>query len=162
MMNWKIAMQIISEQNIYNRENVENVVCFDFDGVIHLSPHLAGGSWGGIDVIDGPPIPGAKEAIDKLSKRFIIVIFSARCRTGAGRMAIRKWMLKNGIFFNEVARYKPAARIYVDDRAVVFDGSYRRLMRSIKGFVPWTKKYPSLAKKILRGGIAGDTLTKTF
>jgi hypothetical protein len=105
-------------------------VCLDFDGVIH-SYHSG---WCGADVIPDPPLHGAREAIARLRKSFRVVVHSARCHTLAGRNAVTHWLTKHGIEVDEVCEHKPAAVVYVDDRAVPFRGDWDQVLIAIQQF----------------------------
>ena len=111
-------------------ETVHRVICLDFDGVVHS--YQSG--WQGEDVIPDPPIHKVGLAIRQLRKDYRVVIFSARCRTEAGCVAIENWLLKHQIEVDEVCRHKPPAHIYVDDRAVRFSGDWEQTIADIHAF----------------------------
>jgi len=89
-------------------------ICLDFDGVIHS---YASG-WKGPAIVADPPIHKVEDAIAKLREDFRVVVYSARCSSEEGRMAIRNWLAKHQIEVDEVCEHKPPAHVYVDDRAV--------------------------------------------
>jgi hypothetical protein len=105
-------------------------VCVDFDGVLHsyTTP------WINAHTIPDPPVAGAILWLITMLAKFEVVIFSTRCKTWRGRRAIRRWLYEHGggAFFECVgargleditlAKTKPAALIYLDDRAVRFTG----------------------------------------
>ncbi len=114
-------------------------VCFDFDGVIHsyVSGYL------GDDVIPDPPVPGIKEAIDRLREAgYQVVVLSSRSASREGREAMREWFAEYGITIDGIYTTKPSARCYVDDRAVCFDGDPSKLFDIIDNFEPWWKTNP--------------------
>lgn len=116
---------------------MKKTVVFDFDGVIHS--YTSG--WKGVDVIPDPPVHGIKEAIQKIREEgYEVVVVSARCATEAGRRAIRGWLIYNGIAVDDVKKEKPPAIVYVDDRAICFDGHPDELLDKIRSFQPWNKK----------------------
>ena len=108
-------------------------VCFDFDGVInsYASGYL------GDDIIPDPPVPGIREAIDRLrGVGYEVVVLSSRSATKEGRAAMREWFEKYGIEIDGIYSTKPPARCYVDDRAVPFDGDASKLFDIIDNFEP--------------------------
>lgn len=98
----------------------------DFDGVIHAN------SKGFFDgTVYDDPIPGSYEALEAISKKYTIVVFSAKAR--ADRMLINdktgieliwEWLEKHNMsqFVKEVTAEKPRAVAYIDDKAVTFNG----------------------------------------
>ncbi len=111
-------------------EPKRQTVCLDFDGVIHS--YVSG--WRGIDVISDPPIHGTDEAIRRLRKSYRVVVHSARCATAEGRQAIEAWLKKFNIEVDEICEHKPAALVYIDDRAVRFTGDWASVSDQIRGF----------------------------
>ena len=85
-------------------------------------------------MIPDPPIHGTREAIQRLRKSFRVVIHSARCATEEGCAAIEAWLSKHEIEVDEVARFKPPAAVYVDDRAVPFRGDWNEAIADIHQF----------------------------
>ena len=90
----------------------------------------------GIDVI-GNPMPGAREFVEKLSKKAKIVIHTCRISDGGKEFCedtpvqerveiIKKWLESHGIPFDRIhtEEGKPYACAYVDDRAVVVHRRY--------------------------------------
>jgi hypothetical protein len=64
------------------------ILCVDFDGVIHS--YSSG--WKGAAVIPDAPVPGALEAIVRLTDDFDVAIFSARSNSLGGRRAMKRWL----------------------------------------------------------------------
>lgn len=111
-------------------------VVFDFDGVIHS--YTSG--WKGATYIPDPVVPGIKEVIDELRNQgYEVVVQSARAMTPAGYGAIRNYLKKNNITVDNIAHSKPPAIVYIDDRAICFDGDAETLLDKIKNFKPWNK-----------------------
>ncbi len=109
-------------------------VCFDFDGVIHS--YKSG--WKGETVIPDPPVEGIAEAIREIrASGYAVVIHSSRCNTQDGCVAVVDYMSNNGIEFDSVSSGKPPAIVYIDDRAICFDGEPAGLLGKIKSFKPW-------------------------
>lgn len=116
---------------------MKKTVVFDFDGVIHS--YTSG--WKGIAIIPDTPVNGIKEAIQDIREAgYEVVIVSTRCKTNEGMKAINKYLLDNGIFVDRICKEKPPALVYIDDRAICFDGNSANLLDKINGFVPWYAK----------------------
>lgn len=112
-------------------------VSFDFDGVIHS--YTSG--WKGAEVIPDPPVPGIKETMQALKDRgYEIVVCSSRCLTHEGLFAVRHYLQTHGIPFDQVTVEKTPALVYVDDRAICFDGNSCALLGKILNFKPWYQK----------------------
>lgn len=112
-------------------------VVFDFDGVIHS--YTSG--WKGVDNIPDPPVPGIREAIAKIrAAGYRVVVVSTRCSELVGLVAIRRFMDENNILVDDISAHKPAALVYIDDRALCFDGHPEMLLDKIQEFKPWYQK----------------------
>lgn len=86
----------------------------DFDGVIHNRANPVEGKR------MGPPIDGAKDHLVELRRRKdTILIHSTLALTPSGMKAIEDWMAYYGIPYDYIIE-KPAADIYLDDKAVRF------------------------------------------
>lgn len=113
---------------------MNKTVVFDFDGVIHS--YTSG--WKGQYVIPDPPVPGIKEAIDDIrSAGYEVVVVSTRCASVQGNGAVRAWLLDNEIEVDAVMMKKPPAIVYIDDRAICFDGKPETLLAKVREFAPW-------------------------
>jgi len=96
----------------------------DFDGVIH---RCTKGFHDG--TIYDLPVDGAFSALEVLSKKYNIIIYSAKARKDrplvdnkTGEELIWEWLHKNNMsqFVKDVTAEKPRALFYVDDRAYRF------------------------------------------
>ena len=96
----------------------------DFDGVIHQNSK---GFYDG--TIYDDPIPGAFEAIRKISEKYTIIVFSAKAKKDrvlidgkTGIELIWEWLEKHNMsqFIKEVTSDKPRAVAYIDDKAIRF------------------------------------------
>lgn len=111
-------------------------VVFDFDGVIHSYKQ----DWLGAEQIPDPPVPGIKEAIEEIrAAGYEVVIVSARCRTPEGMAATEQYLKEHGIVVDGIRREKPPAIVYIDDRAICFDGNAASLLGKIQTFKPWNR-----------------------
>lgn len=116
---------------------MQKTIVFDFDGVIHS--YTSG--WEGIDKISDAPVDGIKEVIDELRKLgYMVCIVSTRCAQPEGIEAITKWLNKYEITVDKVSKEKPPALVYIDDRAITFDGDCTNLLKAILNFKSWTER----------------------
>lgn len=115
---------------------MKQTVVFDFDGVIHS--YISG--WQGSSVIPDPPVPGIAEAIQEIRKHYIVAVVSTRCATPEGIEAVNDWLSEYGIEVDAVLKEKPPAIVYIDDRAICFDGNPTTLLSKIQMFEVWNKK----------------------
>lgn len=114
----------------------KQTVVFDFDGVIHS--YTSG--WQGVGVIPDLPVPGIKEAIDNIrAAGYEVVVVSTRCSTREGLKAVRDYLWEHRIKVDAVKMEKPPAIVYIDDRAICFDGHPETLLAKIVNFTPWNK-----------------------
>ena len=114
---------------------MKKTIVFDFDGVIHRYSK----GWQDGSIYD-KPTEGIKETIEELRKEYKIIVVSTRSATEEGRKSILDWLDKYGIEVDDVIAEKPPAIMYVDDRAVNFNGNCKTLMRDIKNFKCWSEK----------------------
>lgn len=111
-------------------------VALDFDGVIHS--YFSG--YRGPEAIPDPPVDGIKETIEELRKKYRVCVVSSRCLHKKGKQAVIQWLDKQGIIVDEVTGEKQPALVYVDDRALTFDGDAASLIDKIQAFKPWHKQ----------------------
>ena len=111
-------------------------VVMDFDGVIHS--YISG--WQGADKCPDPLVEGIDEVIKDLRKDYKVVIVSSRAETVEGRLAIRDYLKKYNIEVDGIGCEKPPAIVYIDDRAICFNGDTANLAEQVRNFKPWTKK----------------------
>ena len=109
-----------SKQSLENN----NQLAIDFDGVIHKN------SKGFFDgTVYDEPINGVKDALEQLSKKYKIVIFTCKVKpdrplingkTGVELMWewLDKYNLKN--YIDDISYEKPNAKYYIDDKAILF------------------------------------------
>ena len=118
-MNWKGGK---IRKHSYPDEQIN--IGVDFDGVIHK---CSKGYYDG--TIYDDPIPGAFEALQRLSEKYTIIMFSAKARADRGLVngktgiqLIWEWLKKYDMaqFVSKVTAEKPRARFYIDDKAIRF------------------------------------------
>ena len=110
-------------------------ICLDFDGVIHLNRRFVAST-----IIEDEPVQGAAHAIERLREQYKVVVHSCRCASDGGVDAIKDWLSLHGIEVDDVVDYKPLAEVYVDDRAVAFDGDWLATLDDISEFKPWWRR----------------------
>jgi len=115
---------------------MKKTVVFDFDGVIHkYSKGWLDGS------IYDEPTPGIYFVIEKLrNSGYEVVVVSSRCSTPEGIAAIDNYLKSYGIIVDRICKEKPPALVYVDDRAICFDGNSDTLYDKIISFKTWQQK----------------------
>lgn len=87
-------------------------------------------------------MPGIEDALREVHNAgYEVVIVSTRCATIGGKTAIESWLDMYGLdqYVDKVCKEKPPAIVYIDDRAICFDGHPETLLDKIKSFKPWNK-----------------------
>ena len=78
----------------------------------------------------GDPLPGSIEAIKELSKKYKIVIFTAKAKPDrplvngkTGVMLVREWFERHKIleYIDSITSEKPRAELYIDDNGYRFE-----------------------------------------
>lgn len=114
--------------------DMKKTVVFDFDGVIHS--YTSG--WKGITNIPDPPVAGIKKAITEIrATGYEVVVVSTRCASLDGLYAVEDYLRLHEIEVDAVQAEKPPATVYIDDRAICFDGNPSTLLGKIQTFKPW-------------------------
>ena len=74
---------------------------------------------------------GAEEFLEKLSQNYEIKIFTTR-----NRLQASKWLIENKLdnFVTDVTNVKEPASIYIDDRALNFNGDFNKTLKEIETF----------------------------
>lgn len=116
-------------------EQDNNNIAIDFDGVIH---NFDKGYHDG--TCYGDPIPGSLEAIKQLSKKYNIIIFTAKAKPNrplvngkTGIELVSEWLEKYQIrqCVSEITSEKPRAILYIDDNGYRFS-NWNSTMNFIK------------------------------
>lgn len=107
-------------------------ICVDFDGVIHDNAEYVSGN-----IITGEPIAGVVHALNQLREHYRVVIFSCRYRDDHAIDAMRDWLNQHDIQVDEIVDYKPHAQIYIDDRAITFNGDWNETLNQVAEFKQW-------------------------
>lgn len=116
-------------------------IVLDFDGVLHS---YASG-WQGAETIPDPPTPGAQRFVEELLEGgWEPIVCSTRAETVAGVAAIAQWLIEYGfpsVLVSTICHGKPPALVYLDDRALRFNGpgTWPSLEVLEVAASPWTK-----------------------
>jgi len=127
-------------------KNDRYTAAVDFDGVVHRYDT----GWTAAHVIPDRPVDGAIAWLFETIQHLDVVIFSTRCKSFRGRRAVRRYIRehagvdrwhgdKRGLKHITYTAVKPAALIYLDDRAVRFDGFHFPTVEEIHAARPWNK-----------------------
>jgi hypothetical protein len=133
-------------------DNFRPTLCLDFDGCIHLYSK----GWQDGTIYDDV-VPGFFEWALEAVKFFQLAVYSSRSKTDTGRADMMTWLehhledwntaqpfdqrLAPGDF--DYPRYKPAAFLTIDDRAVRFTGDWSEAPlhpEVLRMFRPWNAK----------------------
>jgi|TARA_Y100000289_G_scaffold65884_1_gene80532 phosphoheptose isomerase len=100
-------------------------IAVDFDGVIHKN------SKGYHDgTVYDDPVEGAREALEKLSEKYTVIVYSAKARKDRGLVNGRSgvqliwdWLKEHNLnqYVSKVTAEKPRAVAYIDDKGIEFD-----------------------------------------
>jgi hypothetical protein len=104
----------------------KGTVCVDMNGVLDMYT-----GWKHADHWD-PPREGAQEFLRQLGAHgFRVVVFTTRYPDH-----VWQWLRAHGLaaYVDEVTDRKPAAHVFVDDRAVRFTGSFADTLREVAEF----------------------------
>lgn len=105
------------------QEDSKNLA-IDFDGVIH---NFDKGYYDG--TCYGEPIEGSLEAIKSLSKKYKIIIFTAKAKPSrplvngkTGTELVKEWLENYNVlqYISEITSEKPRSQIYIDDKGYHF------------------------------------------
>lgn len=99
-----------------------STIAFDFDGV--LAKHAP------CPPVENPnpPVAGALQFIEWLIKcDYEVLVCSSRARFVGGVTGIQNWLAKFGFPALLVTGEKVCADLYIDDRALRFDGSWEKM-----------------------------------
>lgn len=107
------------------------IIAVDFDGVLYDHD----GKWRGGALSRGP-IPGAREGMAALKAAgHTLIVFSTRGWAKRHRERMAAWLGEQGIPFDEIARTKPNADLYVDDKGLRFE-TWSQVLRAVEAPPP--------------------------
>ena len=120
-------------------------IAVDFDGVLHGYSR----GWHDGSIYD-PPVPGTVEALRVLKEKgHTIYIFSTRTnpvfkkKEGAAdqKKLMEDWLNSHEIPFDKIWTFgKPMADLFIDDRAIGFNGDWQKTLSEVDAFKVWTKQ----------------------
>lgn len=119
-LNWK-GGEI--RKHSYPDEQIN--IGIDFDGVVHK---CSKGYYDG--TIYDDPVDGAYEALERISKDYTIIMYTAKAKPDRGLVngktgteLVWEWLQKHDMakFVSKVTAEKPRAVCYIDDKAIEFD-----------------------------------------
>ena len=148
----KKPLKYYDEQNtdpeeLRNNEGYSNNklgrILIDLDRTIHSYEK----SWSDGSLY-GHVLSGSKEAIDKLSVDYEIVIFTSRLSQEAHPLEVRKeqkrliseWLGNNNIYFDHITADKLPGIYYIDDRAIRFEGDWKATFNFINSITTSEEK----------------------
>ena len=111
--------------------HTKKVISIDLDGVLD-------NYCGKYDENNIPEIKeGAKDFIIKLYQKYDLILFSTR-----NPDKVDKWLVKNKLreYFKLITDKKHPSYIYLDDRALKFNGDYNKTFDEIENFNVYWKK----------------------
>jgi len=102
----------------------KEIICIDIDGVI---------AGIGLTFLTGyeycPEMLGAKKAIDKIRKKYLVYLHTGRHIDHA--MATIAWLKEHKIKYDHIQFGKPFAKVYIDDKGMRFE-SWKQIMTELK------------------------------
>ena len=120
-------------------------IAIDFDGVLHAYSK----GWDDGTIYD-EPVPGAAEAMKQLKDAgHTLYIFTTRTNpvfkkkeeSGEQKKNMEEWLKKHNIVFDKVWTFgKPMADIFIDDRAISFQGNWQETVEAVAHFKVWNRE----------------------
>lgn len=120
----------------------KKTLAVDFDGVISYYSGFKGKG------VFGPPIKGCREMLNELIRNEWIIIINT---TRSEEQDIKTYLKFHGIPYHHInynpendqlqlSKTKVVAHVYLDDRAVRFNGDWKEAAQQIMNFEPWWRK----------------------
>ncbi len=125
-----ISIILLTQISFVSAQNNKSVIMIDLDGVLDDYKKYDNNI---------PKIKkGAKEFIKNLheTNKYNLVLFTTR----SPKLATY-WLIDNNIdkYFTDVTNIKYPATIYLDDRAIQFNGDYKKTLKDIENFKVYWK-----------------------
>jgi len=107
-------------------------VCLDFDGLFNDYT-----GWKGKESL-GKPKEGIKEFLYELNRKFDRIIIE----TSRDRLEVAVWLKKHelGRYIINIYDKKPKATVYIDDRAIRFNGDFKKTLKELNSLKPYWEK----------------------
>jgi len=129
------------------------IVCVDFNGVLDAYQ-----GWQGPKHFDAPR-PGARTFLEALSRRgYTIVVFTTRYAPD-----VWHWLRAHHLddLVSDVTDRKPAAHVFVDDRAICFRGDFDSTLGEIEVFAAHWGEDPDQADAADEGTSSSTSLKQS-
>jgi len=132
-----VVDKIVQAYGKLGEEEISLTLAIDFDGVIHKNSR---GFYDG--TIYDDPLPGTREALDFLSKKYRLIIYTCKADPERplvggknGTELIWEWLEKHNLeqYISEITNKKPRAAFYIDDKAIMFD-NWEKTLEDVKKF----------------------------
>lgn len=129
------------------------IVCVDLNGVLDAYQ-----GWRGPQHFDEPR-PGAHAFLEALRSRgYTVVVFTTRHAPD-----VWQWLRTHGLsdLVEDVTDRKPAAHVFVDDRAVCFRGDFDSTLNEIESFAAHWGEDPDQADAAVEGASSSTSLKQS-
>ena len=125
-----IYYKLIEKKDILQKKmkNEYPVIAVDFDGVLNKYS-----GWKGENDLSVPQ-SSVKYFLEELNKDYSVIIFTARDTD-----KVEEWFKKYELdkYILHITNMKPRAVAYIDDRAINYDGNYKKVLNKLKDFKTW-------------------------
>jgi len=125
-----IYYKLIEKKDIIQKKmkNEYPVIAVDFDGVLNKY-----NGWKGENDLSVPQ-SSVKYFLEELNKDYSVIIFTARDTD-----KVEEWFKKYELdkYILHITNMKPRAVAYIDDRAINYDGNYKKVLNKLKDFKTW-------------------------
>lgn len=132
----------MNHNQILEDGELQKALCIDFDGVISSYNGFKGRG------IFGSPVEGAKNCLEKFRREgWRLIVHTSRGEIGL----IEDYLVRERIPFDfinynpdnakfQLSDTKPVAHVYIDDRAVTFNGNWESIYEKVSRFNPWWRR----------------------
>jgi len=99
-------------------------ICVDFDGVLNIYTKYDENNLGKMR-------EGCEEFLQELFQKYNVIVFTCR-----NQKKVEQWLNDNNLYkyISAVTNIKVPAVMYIDDRALKFDGDYSKTLEFIKNY----------------------------
>ena len=106
----------------------------DFDGVIHsyINPFN--------EFQLDPPTEGAIPWLHEMVEKFKVEVLTTRARTPQGTNTVERWLSRQGAPPLPITCQKGMAIVYLDDRAIRFEGTFPTAEEIFDAALPWNRR----------------------
>jgi hypothetical protein len=137
----EVGLPTLKAKNMADKKGKGQTIAVDFDGVIHTYSK----GWNGGEIYD-PPVEGVAEALQELKEAgYRIYIYSTRTNKAFRKKdepdqkpLMEAYLKEHGIPYDKVWTFgKPMAHIFIDDRALKFEGNWKQTTQDVLQFKTW-------------------------